>query len=330
MNGLTPKAPITVAHGHGHGHKPFVIGVIDMHKLQKMFFDAAWAIVQAVHSTTSEASAGVPFMTTMAIESDNTRLLHGAHIIARDFTDMFVDILHERGGEAANVYARGIHARQLAAERQVQSMVKEVDQHNRSTEHAAGEIAYGLADTIFVCEIALAVGTCVLSLGAAPAFLAGGASAMTQSFAAMGISTAYSFTANAIKENRAEGVDGFATSFKTSASTFVSGTAMDKMSEHKHARSAYEMETAIRARRAVDKANLKLAKSIGAKVKQPIYAQRAVAQQNWASAALKSAHLEQVSKALHHGSQLMSFVQLGSDIRDAFAEQRKRLDELAH
>ena len=197
--------------GHGtaasnrHTHSAHLpIGLLSIEKTAKLFYWAAWWIVTAQSTSIKDAPAlsndlasmvvGVawhPTVQTVEIER-NDNFHHNVNIIAADFMRTFLQNLHEHNYARARRYVQQVEARQRDALNLIKGMFGDAGAHNANLAHQATMGMKVMSETIFYCELAIAVGVCILSAGLAPAFLGGATlSATTQGIAGFAISEGY-------------------------------------------------------------------------------------------------------------------------------------------
>ncbi len=331
-------------------HQPIPIGVLDMAKMSSMFLETGWWIAAARYLTVADIDALEDNWRTMTIhivipltwlyrptlqtpEGDNLRILHSADIIAADLHEAFLQQLHDHGPVAAKVFLASLETRRRVAHEQVLALYRSVKEHNEAVSHQATEIGYALSDTIFVCEIAIAVGVCVLSLGAAPAFLAGGASALSQAAAATTLATTYGIASKAVKIEDLNGLKGFAAEvggeYALGKDLEDAGHAAEVRSRAANIKRLRTLQTHTRAAAKVEALNGELAKKISGLKRGALIAQRLPQSATVAATGVQAGALEKYSKAMHVGGKVMPFIQCGYDLLSAFTGQTERLKQLA-
>lgn len=202
----------TIAHG---GSMPAAarprtmpVGAIGQLKMVKLFHETAWWLVNAQSTQTVEASALADDLasnlvhifwrpTVQTVETaSRPQFDNNVHSVAADLMKQFVSILHERGHAAAQVFANQVHSRQVAAQNTVLARIADARAHDDHLIQQCRTSMVFLSNTIFVCEVALAAGVCVLSFGGAPAIM--GATGAMQGIAGAGISEGYSLLSNVV------------------------------------------------------------------------------------------------------------------------------------
>ena len=277
----TTNPPQFTTTSHGRTHRvhdahgqlvPIPIAVLDLNKLSKVFYHAAWvmALGPALQRTDKSALPKI-WQTHVAeifawgrydpivrdIDVDTAAVNRDADARAGPMIEHYLDLMYERSPRAAHTYALSIYARQKAAENYIAAVWEGQRQMNADVAGTAGAIANGLNNTIAVCELLLAVGALVIGAGVAvPAFLAGGAGMALTSVAGMAVpgmvlGTTYSFASKAVTATSIDDLKGVALDFGkdllANAGTTVGGLASDHLREASKDRLAAHTKTYDRA-----------------------------------------------------------------------------------
>lgn len=347
---------MSTATGH-HPHpavqrKPLPIGVIDHHKMAKMFHSVAWAIVTAQNSHQVEASGladdiasqfvGLVWHPTVkTVEtSPNPQFDHNVEVIAHDFMVTFLKTLHQRGYDQAQLYAQQVHSRQNAALNTIRAKLDDARSHNADLAHKATMGMTIASDTIFVCEIAIAVGVCVLSFGAAPALLGGATmSGTAQAVGGMLISEGYGIASTVVNNASSGKSQGFAkdakawavsNEVKISHSTGGMGAALTG-GNYALTRQMEALDKLVwRANAEIRAINAELGQQISALRRGRLNDLKFNQQMTKVNAMNAKDPLEKAARGMDHAGKGLAIVQLGADLWNAFAALHERQVEIAH
>ncbi len=226
---------------------PIAVAVLDLNKLAKLFYQAAFWLARAQNTHVVMSSAfgrgtwgdrarvgvaefftGWQYQPEMAsLDADRALIMREADRIAKLMVNEYLERLFMRSPQAAHAYARSVFAKQNLAIRQVQEINNQEAEQNQLTGAFAGMIARGLDDTIVACEVALAVGTLFLGVGGvlAPALFAtatAGMSADGIAVAGLAISQGYGFLSKAVTVNSVSEVKAVAISMAGDSSIGLS------------------------------------------------------------------------------------------------------------
>ena len=320
-----------------HGPAPFRVAILQQNHMAKMFLDAGWWRARAQGINNIEVSAFdndflgnvVGFFDRAKITTDASnpvRICHNADVLAAQMQDRFMVILHEQGVAAARAYTVSMHALRLDAQRQVVTAYTALRNHNADIARAATEVATVLSDTILVCEVALAAGVCVLSLGAAPAFV-GGASLAAQASAGMAISTLYGVASVAVDHSE-ENLSAVGIDQTSNVSLNITGRRTDAVAEEQARAILKRSQTVAHSNKMVNQLQKKLAHEIS----QPgrVAAQRKlVGAINKADNAARDLHASEVARdELKASSRRLPLIQCAVDIIFALQAQHNRMQSL--
>ena len=344
-----------IAADHHHqsaAHRHLPVGIIEQRKMAKMFHSAAWAIVTAQNSEQVEASGladdvasqlvGLVWHPTVkTVETATNRHFdHNVDELAYDFMTSFLRTLHQRGHDQARVYAQQIHSRQTAAMNSIRAKLDGARSHNADLARQAAIGMTVASDTIFVCELALAVGVCVLSFGAAPALLGGATmSGTAQAVGGMVISEGYGIASTIVNDASSGKSQGFAADAKAwalsnevkiSHSTGGMGAALTG-GAYALSRQTDALDKIIwRANAEVRAINRELGQQISALRRAKLGDAKFAQQMNKVNALNAKDPLEKAAGGMDRAGKGLAIVQLGADLWNAFAGLRERQDIIEH
>lgn len=220
----TPVHHAMVHHAPLHGKVSF--GVLDLHKIHHMFYEAAFWRTQAMnsHVTTADAfdhdwgtttmfglvsglggPAAAAFVhhwgTTQSVDNGQPgKLAHLTVVLGRQMCDRYWEIMHAQGVKAAQGYADAMEVLRCQARDQVLEMYRTTTDHDMALARQAENTRKTFSAILTVAEVSLIVVGCMISLGVGgPAIAYGGMSSVAAGWVSSGVSLGYGVAAEAVK-----------------------------------------------------------------------------------------------------------------------------------